>query len=386
MKTTLITDPNYVNTTIARHAGFWNRTGRSSCLRYTGIYSQSSPISLPQPDGSGIVETAGVEPAMISPDDLIKRIENYTDDELNAELALNGEYLVSVGQGDFLPLALPLMKFPWIEAMLGCPVKITEGQIWDTEYPGDPEDLAAETRSFDHNPWLQLYVEFLKTLQKRLSKRFFVSASSNQRGVSDLAAAVLGASEAAMGWLDRPAFMRRLLRRCTDAVLTFVEASNSVVQPLHGGYACKWGVWSPERVVCTQADHASFVSADVYREQILPFDREVLASSPISVIHLHNNGLHHAPALMDLPELDAIQVWVDPYPSGDRRMYEVKMLQQIMQRKPLILDVYPPSLKESEWLFEQLPKQGLFYKVWLDLECYKALPEDYPGTDLWLRG
>ena len=385
MKTTLITDPSYVNTTIARHAGFWNRTGHGSCLRYTGLYSQSSPISLPQPDGRQIIEAERVEPAMISPDDMIRRIENYSDDHLNAELALKGEYLVNVGQGDFLPLALPLMKFPWIEAMMGCPVKITEGQIWDTVHPGDPEEIATDTTDFRDNPWFELYIEFLKMLQDRLSERFFISASSNQRGVSDLAAAIMGASEAATGWLDRPEFMRRLLRRCTDAVLAVVEASNRVVQPLHGGYACKWGVWSSDKVVCTQADHASFVSPEVYREQILPFDREVLASSPKSVIHLHNNGLHHAPALMDLPELDAIQVWVDPYPSGDRLTYEVEMLHRIMEHKPLILDVYPPRLEESEWLFQQLPKQGLFFKVWLDRECYSALPEDYPGTDPWLR-
>jgi hypothetical protein len=89
---------------------------------------------------------------------------------------------------------------------------------------------------------------------------------------------------------------------------------------------------------------------------------------------------------MDIPELDAIQVWIDPYPDEDRKEYEIKMLQQIMERKPLILDIYLPSLEEGDSLLKQLPQRGLFYKLWVDPAVYDSLPADYPGTDLWLRG
>lgn len=386
MSPKLKVDAEGATSILRRHAAFWQHRNASEPLRYTGIYSQSSPVSLPQPDGSTLTDKREIEPRMVSPDQLITRIEQYGEEDLDAALALKGEYLVNVGQGDFLPLAMPLMKFPWLEAILGCPIEITAGQIWDREYPGDPEEVARDTSSFDNNPWFELYLEFLKKLQDRLFHRFYVSTSSNQRGVSDLAAAVMGVSEAAMGWLDDPPFMRRLLRRCTDAVLALVEAANSVIKPNDGGYACKWGLWSPEKIVATQADHASFVSPEVYRDIILPFDREVLQSSPMSIIHLHNNGLHHAPALLELPELNAIQVWVDPYPVGDRKIYEVEMLNRIATEKPLVVDVYQSSPEEADWLLDQLPQSNLFFKLWLEKEVYDILPEDYPGTQLWLRG
>jgi len=371
---------------VARHAEFWRHTDGGAVLRYTGIYSQSSAITLPQPDGGEITESERLEPQMISPDELVKVVESYDHDQLDAALALNGQYLVNVGQGDFLPLAMPLMKFPWLEAILGCPIRMTEGQIWDAKFPGDPEQVVSDKSSFDSNPWFQLYLEFLKVLQNRLSGRFFVSTSSNQRGASDLVAAVMGVQEAILGWLDSPGFMSRLLRRCTDAILALVEASNSIIETSENGYACKWGLWSPEKVVATQEDHSSLLSPEIYQEQILPYDREVFRSSPRSIIHLHNNGLHQAPALMDIPELDAIQVWMDPYPDGDRREYEITMLQRIMERKPLILDVYLPSLEQGDRLLERLPQRGLFYKLWVDPAVYDSLPYDYPGTDLWLRG
>ena len=109
-------------------------------------------------------------------------------------LALKGQYLVSVGQGDFIPLAMPLQKIPWIEAMLGCPIKMINGQIWNEKYPGNPEWIAQKGIHFESNPWFQLYLEFIKQLQNKLHKRFLISDTTNLRGASDLVAAIMGVS------------------------------------------------------------------------------------------------------------------------------------------------------------------------------------------------
>ena len=81
-----------------------------------------------------------------------------------------------------------------------------------------------------------------------------------------------------------------------------------------GGYLATWDIWGPAPIVATQADHSSLLSARVYEEQILPFDLEVARACPLCVFHLHNNGLHVAPALMERPEISAIEVVIDPYP------------------------------------------------------------------------
>ena len=163
MSRELVVSRQHVTETLTRHGDFWNK-GSGGFLRYTGVYSQSSPIRLPQRDGEALTNCHQMEPKMVSPDDLIRIVENYDHGDLDAYLADRGEYLVNVGQGDFLPLAMPLMKFPWLEAILGCRVEMTDGQIWDKEFPGDPETIARDRSAFDSNPWFEIGASWLLTL------------------------------------------------------------------------------------------------------------------------------------------------------------------------------------------------------------------------------
>jgi len=155
------------------------------------------------------------------------------------------------------------------------------------------------------------------------------------------------------------------------------------MQPYRGGYNCAWSIWSPAPVVRMQADHSTLLSARMYERQILPYDREVVRSCPISVFHIHNCGLHVAPILVEIPELDAIEVAVDPYPTPERKPYEIEMLQLILAHKSLILDLSLPSLEEGEWVLAQLPHRGLSFNNWYEPPIWETLPDGLPGNTLW---
>ena len=373
-----------LKTVLGRHRAFWER-GRDSLLRSSGVFLPSLPIGLPQPDGSVITHVERMTPDMVHPDVLIDEIDSRLA-EGPAHLIAEGKYLVSPGIGDQTPRSQPLVKIPWLEAMLGCPITMTEGHIWNEHYAGDPQEIVDGGVSFEHNPWFELYSEFLRRLQTRLGSRFPVTANTLLRGPSDLAAAVMGVQEACMGWIDDPAFMARLMRVCTDAILTVVGAGTRELRPFAGGYTCAWGIWAPTPVVRTQADHSTLLSARMYREQILPFDREVVQSRPTSIFHIHNCGLHIAPILVEIDELDAIEVAVDPYPTPARKGWEIEMLQMILARKALILDVSLPSREEGEWLLAQLPQRGLAFNAWYEPPVWETLPDDLPGSETWLLG
>jgi len=369
---------------LARHQAFWEGAEEDTFLRSVSIYALSTPVAVPQRDGGRITQAERLEPDMIDPALLIDEVENWDPDRLDATLRLHGQFMVKVGAGDLMPLSTAWGKIPWVEAMLGCPIKMTEGQIWSEHYPGDPEEVIRRGANLEHNPWLELYLEFLNQLQSRLGDRFPVSAHTLVRGTSDLVAAVMGVQEACLGWIDQPSFMARLLRVCTDAVLTITEAGYKVLNPYKNGYPSHYGIWAPAPVVATQADHSTLLSARMYAQHILPYDLEVIRSCPFSVIHLHNNGLHVAPLLVQVPELDVIEVAMDPYPTGERKAYEVEMLQMILAHKALILDVKLPSYEEGEWLLAQLQQRRLCYHPLFDLSVYDALPEDTPGRQAWL--
>lgn len=376
-------DSERFQTLLVRHRAFWEGKTENTFLRSTAVNAPSTAVALPQSDGSVVTRAERLEPDMIDPGAMIDEIENLDLSRLDATLRLQGQFLVSTGLGDLLPLSRPYIKIPWVEAMLGCPLKMTEGQIWNEHYPGDLEDVIRCSANLQHNPWFQLYLEFLQQLQDRLGDRFPVSANTLIRGPSDLVAALMGVQPACMGWIDRPDFMARLLRVCTDAVLTVLEAGYKLLRPFQNGFPCSYAIWAPGETIVTQADHSTLLSPKMYREQILPFDLEVIRSRPWSFFHIHNNGLHVAPILVEIPELDVIEVAVDPYPTGERKRYELEMLRMILAHKSLVLDVNLPSYEEGEWLLAQLPKRRLCFNALYESAVFDALPADASGREVW---
>jgi hypothetical protein len=368
---------------LERHAAFWRRE-EAGFLRVTTQYQPSLPVGLPQADGRVVASAEVVTPAMVVPDLLIREAECVDLAQPDGLQLLHSQYLAFAGQGDAPPRAQPFSKIPWLEAMLGCRITMTEGHIWSEPYAGDPREVIARGAAIEQSPWFQLYLEFLRLLPVRLGDRFLVSANTLLRGACDLAAAILGVQGAAIGWLDDPPFMARILRFCTDAILKVVHAGYRELPPVAGGgYLATWDIWGPAPIVATQADHSSLLSAKVYEEQILPFDLEVARACPLCVFHLHNNGLHVAPALMERPEISAIEVVIDPYPTGKRKAWEVTMLQRIQQHRPLILNTVFPNYAECEWLLSQLDRRGLLFNARFAADA-PDLPDDMPGSDAWL--
>jgi hypothetical protein len=282
-----------------------------------------------------------------------------------------------------MPFSQPFFKIPWLEAIMGCPIKMTEGHIWVEPYAGSAEDFAKWGVDLHGNPWLDLYLSFLDILQARLGDRYPVTTNTLLRGPSDLVAHMMGIKEACVGWIDRPDLMARLLRTCTDVVLGVIEARQKVADPVAGGRMSGYGIWMPDDVVRTQADHSSLLSPQMYHAQIHPFDLEVIRARPHCIFHIHNNGLHVAPSLTQTPELDVIEVVVDPYPRGERKAYEVAMLQEIQAHKPLLLDVNAPDLAEAEWLLAQLSPRGLCYNARFAPEVFQAERSQIPESPLW---
>ena len=363
----------------ARHRAFWAGEGM---LRSAGVHTPSLPVSLPQRDGSRLSHAERLTPDMIDPDAMIAEIEALDLAGAGAAGILAGQYMAYAGRGDTPPHTCPFSKIPWMEAILGCPIKMTEGQIWAEHYPGDPQEIIDRGANVEHNPWFQLYVEFMRQLNSRLSRRFVVTPNTLLRGVSDLVAAIMGVQEACLGWLDQPAFMARLLRVCADALLSVWEAGYKLARPAFAGYASSWGLFAPAPIVDTQADHSSLLSPATYRRHILPFDLEIVRCCPYSLFHLHNNGLHIAPLLIEAPEISVIEVFLDPYPAGERKAWDLQMVRLIQQHKPLVLNVNFPSYAEYEWLLGQIEPRRLLLDVRFSPDA--ALPADLPGSETWV--
>jgi hypothetical protein len=367
----------------ARHERFWRRAD-DSLLRSCGLFASSAPVRLPQRDGNVIRRVRRMTPDMIDPTALVAEAEAWDLDRVDSTLPEQGQFMIAAGLGDQMPIAHCLAKVPWLEAMLGCPVEMTDGQIWSEPFDGDVEDLIRRGANFDHNPWLQLYEEMLRLVQAKLSTHFIPTANTLLRGTCDLVAATLGVREACIAWLDDPTLAGRLMRVCTDANLAVIEAGKRIAQPFQEGFMCGFGIWAPGTVLRTQADHSTLLSPRIYETQIMPYDIEIIRSCAYSVFHLHNPGLHVAPLLLQVPELSAIEVVVDPYPNAARRPYEVGMYHLIQDSKPLILDVNFPDQGEADRLLSELSPRGLCFNARFDQIALASLPIDAPGRQAWV--
>jgi hypothetical protein len=377
-----VTDPAF-QSTLARHRAFLQCAQENSFLQSLGVFAPSVPVRLPQADGSAITRTERLEPDQIDPVSLADAFEAWDVHLADAVEISQRQTIALLGIGDLLPFSQPFFKVPWIEAMLGCPITMTEGQIWVRRYRGDLEDLARRGVRLEGNPWFKLYLNHLRVFRDRLGDRYPVTANTLLRGPSDLVANLMGVREACIGWIERPDLMARLMRVCTDANLAVIEAGHKALRPVAGGYVSGFGIWAPDLVVRTQADHSSLLSPAMYERQILPFDLEVIRAAPCCIFHIHNNGLHVAPFLAQIPELDVVQVVVDPYPSAKRKEYEIEMLQMVQQHKPLLLDVNFPSLEEADWFLSQLSRRGLCFNVRFAPETFQTVPSGAPESAFW---
>jgi len=374
----------HVQSLVSRHRAFLQRAEAGSYLRSDGVFAPSVPVELPQPDGSVVTHAERLSPDQVDPGCLIDGVDAWRPMASDPEAIAQEQTLAFLGIGDVLPFSQPFFKIPWLEAMLGCPIKMTEGQIWVERYEGDLDELVQEGVDLEGNPWFGLYLKFLRLLQERISGRFPVTHNTLFRGPSDLVAALMGVQETCMGWILEPKRMARLLRLCTHVHKTVVKAALQVTVPFAGGYVSGYGSWTDQPVIRMQADHSSLLSPEMYREHILPFDLEIVQAFPRCIFHIHNNGLHVAPDLVAIDELDVLEVVVDPYPKRARKAHEVEMLQMILEHKPLILDVNFPSVEEAEWLLAELSPRGLWLNARFDPETFRDAQGSLPGETLWV--
>jgi len=380
-----------IQDTLAKHKAFWERKEENSLLRSVGVFAPSLPVHLPQPDGSSITHAENLTADMIDPASMVTEVERWLSSTPDLRLSAHRQSVAVFGTGDLLPFSQPFHKIPWIEAMLGCPITMTEGQIWNEHYPGGAEAFLQKKWNVENDPWFELYCEFIRQLKSRLGDRFPVSANTLFRGPSDLVAAVMGVQEACIGWLTEPELMTKLLRICTDAHLAVVEAGYKLLEPYpdgpaEGGYMSGWGIWTPGPVTRMQADHSTLLAPEMYEKQILPYDLEIIRACPHCIFHLHNPGLHVAPSLLEVEELDVIEVVVDPYPKEERKPYEMEMYKRILERKPLILDVNFPSPEEADWVLGELSHRGLDLNARFAPETYSLIPEDMPERKNYMFG
>ena len=103
--------------------------------------------------------------------------------------------------------------------------------------------------------------------------------------------------------------MQAKLAEINQAFFECYDEMYRVLRDPSGGSAwCAFAIWGSGKVAKVQCDFSCMISADMFREFVVPSLREQCAWLDHSLYHLDGTqAMHHLDALLEIPELDAIE-------------------------------------------------------------------------------
>ncbi len=308
---------------LARHRAFWRgeQTDRPLAGAYLGEY-EVADIYLVAGDGDLL------EPQRLVPERFL---------EVFVQRCETSEGL---GQDLFRPLS-PLYCVPWLEAILGCPVRVHSQACWAEALLDEDEPLETLQPGWIE-AWLEAAISFVRCLagkagcQPPHAGRFPV-AGLFLRGPADVVAAMLGIERMCYEFYDHPQQIHRLARLSAEV---WIEATRLMYQHMpsfYGGFVDpgRW-LYSPARCAYSSEDTSAMISSDLYREFFLPYNQMMVNAFPYGYVHRHSASAHNLLALLDLETTWAIEVTMDP---GGPTVPEMLPLFRRIQEKgrPLIV-------------------------------------------------
>ena len=266
----------------------------------------------------------------------------------------------AIGQDGFWA-GEPFTGIPWMEAILGCPIRAGRESFTSRPWLKSPADALAQVRLDPENPWFRKYLEFTDALVQAGRGRYPVGMPI-MRGPTDMIGALLGQQEMVLAlMMEDPALMRRLVERVTRAFLSVIAAQTRRVPPFHGGTSLGfYHVWAPGPSIWFQDDLSAILSPRVYREFFLDSARTILQGHPHTAVHLHPASFFILDELLTLDGLKVVEVNKDIGGPGVADMLPV--LSKIMQTRGLVLwgDL---TIEDLETVRRHLPCRGLSLHV-----------------------
>jgi hypothetical protein len=325
---------------LQRHADWWQRKG-SLCTVVQG--TPLGDLWLPLADGTVATEDLDLAPEMLD-------IDRLAGPPLEAG-ALEFE-------GDRFRTAAPYMRVPWVEAILGTPIRATiqGGSMRTMAFVDSWEEWEGSPTHRDDG-WFDLLKRFTELLVQRSGGRYAV-VQTLMRGPVDLAEAVLGPERLCLSMYDHPRSLCSFLAEVTDTFIEILREQLARIPSVAGGTVTPFGIWAPGTVVRTQCDATAFLSAAHYAEWFLPYDVRICETVDYSIIHLHSCSLHTVDALLAVERPHAVQVTLEAEPSGPPLGEMVPIFRKILGVKPLLLEG-KLSAEEQSWLRDRLPSDGL---------------------------
>jgi hypothetical protein len=251
----------------------------------------------------------------------------------------------------FMPAA-PWFSIPWMEAILGCPVRVYPTTLYAEPIINSPSDLTGIDFSLD-TPWFEKLIDLSLAVVQRFGTQFPV-CSAQLRGPLDMMSSLLGSQRLCLAMCDHPQEVQDLASRCATLWIEVAKAQLEIVPSYGDGYFNRLQIWTPGTTVPGHIDFASLISRQMFEEFAAAAERRIVDSFEYPIYHTHASSIHVIDDLAAMDNVAAIQVSLDRSVSRDELLNTLRMVQE---RKPVI--VHRLKRKDLNEFVEALSPRGL---------------------------
>jgi len=273
---------------------------------------------------------------------------------------------------DLIWSATPLIGFPWMEAIVGCPVYASSDSLWTVPYINNWEKLD-EINFSPENKWFQKILEFKEVFAEHSQERYPISTSPSPiRGPGDMMGAALGQQRLCLELYDNPEKIKKLASIYTDIWIRVNKLQMEKTPRFQDGYVVAfYNIWTPDFCQYNQEDSLDYLSPKFFREILSENHIKIFNSFEYSLIHLHFHSLYCLRDLYKISNLKIIEINKDLF--GPSIFKLLPTLKEVKKHKSLLIwgDL---TKEEIRGLLNELSPHGLcIYPIVKDVEEGKAL-------------
>jgi hypothetical protein len=296
------------------------------------------PVVVARHDG-----TPSAVPPAASPEDYWlnreRRIAAHLEELEHTEFL--GESVPFFGHGWSIGTAMPFGSIP---------DGFTSATVWCEPFPAE-EDVYPDFAYDPDGKWAQWFEEYTRMAARQNGGRFYMQAMwGNHAG--DVLALLRGSETLMFDIIENPEWVEKTVKYISDSLMDLNERMFTILEDgSPEGYSNSTGTWAPKRMLGYDCDISCMVSADVFKKIFLPPLVETMETVDYRIYHLDGaSAIHHLDALLDLPQLQAIQ-WVQG-DGGGRSSDWMDLIKKVQSKKKSIIlycetDEIIPILKEA---------------------------------------
>jgi hypothetical protein len=291
----------------------------------------------------------------VNPEDIsIENLLEDCDDRWEAQRDL----------GDFPYTCAPISSVPWLEAIAGCPIMASPTSLWAEPCLHDLANWEWD-RAVPANPWTRKLLEMMRVLVEHSRGRYQVSPTL-MRGPADILAALRGATQFAIDFMDNPYLVVTALHQCARIWREVAQAQLDLIPPSSEGYIAldsALRAWAPDKLLWLQEDAMALLSPKLYRDFVLPIDKDLSTSFPCVAFHLHGTALWAIDELVQVSGIDVMELNLEAVMCDEVGTFAG--WKKIVEHKPLVIwrtpgDDFPCWLAR---IFRDLPLKGLAIQI-----------------------